>query len=110
MVNVTVNLTNTGSRTGKEVVQLYVSFPDGIIDRDESGNITSPIDFPVRVLRNFDKVELNAAESRMVEMTLTRKDLSYWSTIRENWVMPVTGRFVIWVGRSSRDLPLRGEF
>jgi beta-glucosidase len=110
IVNVTVNLTNTGSRTGKEVVQLYVSFPDGIIDRDESGNITSPIDFPVRVLRNFDKVELNATESRMVEMTLTRKDLSYWSTIRENWVMPVTGRFVIWVGRSSRDLPLRGEF
>jgi beta-glucosidase len=110
-VRVNATVTNTGSRTGKEVVQVYVSFPEGVVDR--GGNETSAgdiIDFPVRVLRNFQKVELQPGESVNVSMSLTRKDLSFWSTRRQNWVMPVEGRFKIWLGRSSRDLPLVGDF
>lgn len=107
-VVVTANVTNTGNRTGQEVVQLYVSFPDNVEDRDEK--FREEIEFPVRVLRAFDKVELGPGQTEKVEFSLTRKDLSFWSTRRQNWVMPVEGEFKIHVGRSSRDLPLQGEY
>ncbi|EFW18971.1 hypothetical protein D8B26_007165 [Coccidioides posadasii str. Silveira] len=124
-VNVSVVLANTGPRTGKEVVQVYVSFPENVTDSqpladgeksNSTGNHTEPynplvtIEFPVRVLRNFEKVELASGEWTTVNMSLTRKDLSYWSTRQQNWVMPTAGAFKIWVGRSSRDLPLVGKF
>ena len=105
-LEVSVRVTNTGSRTGKEVVQLYVSFPEDIHD-PISGEA---VDFPVRVLRNFDKVELPPGKSTVVKMELTRKDLSYWSIWQQNWVMPTSGQFKIYVGRSSRDLPLMGVY
>ena len=103
---VNVTLTNTGNRTGKQVVQLYLSFPDNVIEPSTG----EKIDFPVRVLRAFEKVELRAGESRVVSLGLTRKDLSFWSVVRQNWVLPTEGRFVVWVGASSRDLPCRVEF
>ncbi|KAI9737896.1 MAG: hypothetical protein M1834_009266 [Cirrosporium novae-zelandiae] len=103
--NVSVTLTNIGARSGKEVVQCYVSFPEGVID-DSTGET---IDFPVRVLRGFEKVELAAGESKEVTLQLTRKDLSYWSVGYGNWIMPL-GEFSLSVGRSSRDLPLTTTF
>lgn len=109
-VNVTVNVKNTGSRTGKEVVQLYVSFPDDVADTLDDEETGDAVDFPMRVLRGFQKVKLRPRNSATVEMSLTRKDLSYWSTKRQNWMMPVQGKFKIWVGRSSRNLQLWGEF
>lgn len=104
---VNVQIKNNGNRTGREVIQVYVSFPP-VSEWDEDGE--HPIDFPVRVLRNFTKVELQSGELQNVELTLTRKDLSYWSTKYQNWIMPTNGTFKIWVGRSSRDLPLVGEY
>ncbi len=106
LVNCTV--TNTGQRTGKHVVQLYLSFPSNVKERETA----EPIDFPVRVLRGFEKVELKAGESQTVSLALTRKDLSYWSVVQQNWVMPSDGegKFGVWVGSSSRDLTLTGEF
>jgi beta-glucosidase len=115
-VQTTVDVTNTGDRAGQAVVQVYVSFPDDVIDRDEDEEdeedegYEDRIEFPIRMLRNFTKVDLEPGESTNVELSLTRKDLSYWSVRKQNWVMPVDGRFQIWVGRSSRDLPLVGEY
>ena len=109
MATVRVQLTNTGNRTGKEVVQLYVSFPE-VAERHGLGLKKTKLDFPPRVLRNFTKVELQPGEQRNVEMELSRKDLSYWSIWKQNWVMPTSGKFKIWVGRSSRDLSLMGRF
>ena len=60
------------------------------------------------MLRNFEKVELQPGQKIVVELNLTRKDLSYWSVVQQNWVMPTEGEFRISVGRSSRDLPLEG--
>ncbi|PGH07436.1 beta-glucosidase [Blastomyces parvus] len=134
MVNVTVS--NTGTRVGKEVVQVYVSFPENVLDEpildnnsssssSSSSNSTSPnnstmpnptnnstrtVDFPPRVLRNFHKVEVQPGQNATVSLSLTRKDLSYWSAVNQNWVMPVGGKFRVWVGRSSRDLPLMAEY
>lgn len=110
-IQVQVQVKNTGVRPGKEVVQAYVSFPDNVVERPHRLSWHKDrIEFPVRVLRNFSKVEVQPGEAQSVEMTLSRKDLSYWSVRKQNWVMPQEGKIGVWVGRSSRDLKLVGEY
>ena len=96
-VQVDLRIKNTGTRAGKDVVQVYVSLPQDV--KDAHGAI---IDMPVRSLRNFTKIELKSGEEKPVNLTLTRKDLSYWDVVEQNWIMP-EGKFEIAVGRSSRD-------
>ncbi|TVY20861.1 putative beta-glucosidase E [Lachnellula arida] len=98
-----VDVKNTGSLAGKEVVQLYVSFPDV---QGEAKNV----DFPVNVLRGFEKPYLQSDETQTVKFNLTRRDLSYWDVTRQNWVMPDKGSITIKVGASSRDLKLTGSY
>jgi beta-glucosidase len=94
-VRVTVDVTNSGDVAGKAVAQLYLSYPEGAEEAEGT-------DFPVRVLRGFEKVELAPGETKEVEFELTRRDLSYWDTRRQNWVM-LEGKYRIAVGGSSRD-------
>jgi beta-glucosidase len=98
-----VDIKNTGSRPGKEVVQLYISF------NDVSGE-AAHIDFPIRVLRGFEKVDLETDETKTVDFNITRRDLSYWDVVKQNWVMPTEGTITIAVGASSRDLRLTGWY
>lgn len=107
---VEVTLTNVGRVSGKEVVQLYVSFPDNDpIDPLQKFSSNGPfVDFPIKVLRGFEKIELGPRGHTKVKFLLTRKDLSYWSVVYQNWVMPTQGKFVFSVGTSSRNLPLKG--
>lgn len=109
---VEVTVTNTGQRSGKEVVQLYVSFPSNVHVGDIEGTARPGIykDFPLKVLRGFEKIELAPGESQKVTIQLTRKDLSYWSVVHQNWVMPTRGSFRLSVGSSSRNLPLYGLY
>ncbi|MCU1370854.1 MAG: glycoside hydrolase family 3 domain protein [Ilumatobacteraceae bacterium] len=92
-VAVTLRVTNTGLVAGKEVVQLYVGAPDASVTR------------PVRELKDFAKVALGPGESVGVSFTLDERDLSYWSTRTDGWVLE-PGTFEIAVGASSRDLRL----
>ena len=103
-VNVTVK--NSADRRGSQVVQVYLSFPSDVTDESTGQRI----EFPVRVLRGFEKIEVDAGREVEVEIRLNRRDLSYWSVGRENWVMPVEGQFGVAVGRSSRDLVLQGKW
>ncbi|KAL9105027.1 MAG: hypothetical protein Q9163_000124 [Psora crenata] len=96
-VLVSVDVQNTGNRRGKQVVQVYVSFPRDVVDETTG----QKIEFPVRVLRAFEKIELDKGETTTVEVKLNRKALSYWSVGRQNWVMPMEGEFLISVGTSS---------
>lgn len=105
-VEVSFDIHNTGPRTGKSVAQLYVSFPEDVYDKVGGDKI----EFPVRVLRGFAKIELPPNETERVTLRLHRKDLSYWSVRQQNWVMPTNGNFGIHVGKSSRDLVLEGVF
>lgn len=105
-LSVSVDVTNTGPRKGKQVVQVYVSLPADTVDQSTG----QTIDFPVKVLRGFDKIELDKGEKRTVEVQLTRRDLSYWSVGWQNWVVPMEGKVRVWVGGSSRDLPVWGEW
>lgn len=114
MARVEVTLKNTGSVTGAEVAQLYLSYPGskGMSEEEAmlgEGYDQDATDFPMRVLRGFEKVSIEAGKTTKVGFNLTRRDLSYWDTIAQNWRMPMEGKFKIRVGRSSRDLPLESE-
>jgi beta-glucosidase len=97
-VIVTVTVKNTGAVGAKAVPQLYLSYPD------------SSVDFPVRVLRGFEKVFIKPGETKKVEFEVTRRDLSYWDVERQNWVMIVDGEYTLAVGESSRDLKVQGTW
>ena len=60
---------------------------------------------PVRELKAFAKVALDPGESQRVDLVLTERDLSYWSTRAGDWVLE-PGTFEVAVGASSRDLRL----
>jgi beta-glucosidase len=103
LLEVRVTLTNTGNRAGKRAVQLYVSLPAGYTD-PETGEVFR--NTPVRVLRQWEKAEVGAhGATEEVVLVLTRKDLSLWSVVRQNWVVP-QGEIKVDVGFSSRDLPI----
>ncbi|KAI0537386.1 glycoside hydrolase family 3 protein [Xylaria digitata] len=93
VVNAAVEVTNTGNITGLAVAQLYVSFPQD----------TTPKGTPVKVLRGFNKVALDAGETRLVHFELLRRDLSFWDSDGTEWVIP-KGNFTFLAGFSSRDL------
>ena len=84
---------NTGHRRGKEVVQLYVDDPEATVAR------------PPRELKGFVKVDLEPGTTERVEFRLTARDLSYWSTTEQRWLVEA-GVFEISIGASSRDLRL----
>jgi len=98
-VTVSADVVNTGSVRGKAVPQLYLSYPQ-----------VRGVDFPVRVLRGFEKVELDKGEGTTVEFDLTRRDLSYWDVEAQNWRMVAEGEYEFRVGWSSRDLPVGGRW
>lgn len=98
VVVVKTSVSNTGNRTAHAVPQLYLSFPD-----------SAPDGTPVKVLRGFEKVSVEAGASADVEFRLQRRDLSYWDTDDQAWVIP-PGEFVFLVGFSSRDLPVEKTF
>ncbi|AIQ16742.1 glycosyl hydrolase family 3 [Paenibacillus sp. FSL H7-0357] len=92
-VQVTVNVKNTGSRTGKEVVQLYVS--------DEESSVIRPL----QELKGFQKLELQPGEQREVSFTLNKRAFAYYNVKLADWHVE-SGTFNIAVGSSSRDIRL----
>lgn len=90
---VTTTVTNTGTRAGRAVPQLYVSFPAA----------TTPAGSPPKVLRGFKKVLIKKGRMAEVQFQLTRRDMSYWDIDKKKWVIP-KGEFKISLGFSSRDL------
>ncbi|KUI55892.1 putative beta-glucosidase M [Cytospora mali] len=91
LATVTATVTNTGDIKGAEVAQLYVGIAGG----------------PVRQLRGFEKPVLEAGASATVSFPLTRRDLSTWDVVAQKWLLQ-KGSYPVYVGSSSRDLPLTG--
>ena len=87
---VTVDVTNTGSRRGDEVVQLYI--------RDEVSSVTRP----VKELRGFRRVALDPGQTKTVEFSLGPNELSFLNRDMHRVVEP--GSFKIMVGGNSVDL------
>lgn len=88
-LTVTVTVTNTGGRSGEEVVQLYI--------RDHAASIVRP----VKELRGFEKINLNPGESKTIKFTLAANELSYFNA--EGKLILEPGKFSVFVGGNSRD-------
>ncbi|MBB3112428.1 beta-glucosidase [Paenibacillus phyllosphaerae] len=93
-VAVSLRLTNTGTRPGKEVVQLYIHDEDCKWVR------------PEKELKAFAKVELQPGESKDIRFVLEERDFAYYNTKYNKWVAE-TGYFQLVIGSSSRDIRIR---
>ena len=90
---VTLTVTNTGSRAGAEIVQLYVAKPDSAIFR------------PVQELKGFAKVRLEAGESKTIDIPLDDKAFRYWNVKTDGWEVE-GGTYALRVGASAADIRL----
>jgi beta-glucosidase len=88
---VTVDITNTGSREGKEVVQFYV------------GDVKCSVDRPTKELKGFQKVSLQPGETKTVSYTIAKEDLQFFDEATHQWKAE-PGKFKIYVGASSADI------
>lgn len=96
-LTVTVPVTNTGSREGSEVVQLYVS------------DLKSSLPRPVKELKGFRKVKLAPGETANVSFTIDKEALSFYDPAQHDWVAE-PGKFQVLVGSASDDVRAKAMF
>jgi beta-glucosidase len=89
-LTVSVPVTNAGKYSGEEVVQLYISDPAASVAR------------PVKELKGFQKIRLEAGEKKTVEFTVTTNDLKFFnSDLVYDWE---PGEFIVHIGTNSKDV------
>ena len=96
VLNVTVDVKNTGTLTGDEVVQLYIH------------DVYASVSRPVKELKGFSRVTIEPGQIRTVSFKLTNKELSLWDINMKFVVEP--GDFEIMIGSSSNDIRAKGKF
>lgn len=98
-INIPVRLTvrNTGEKAGAEVVQLYLH------------DVQASVPRPVKALKGFYKVFLQAGESKDITLNLTERDLAFWDVNTKAW-RAEPGEFRVLVGTSSADIKLSETF
>lgn len=94
-LTLTVQVTNTGERAGKEVVQLYVA-----------PKMKCRVARPGKELKGFEKVELMPGETKEIAFQLTDRSFAYYDTTISDWFVE-SGAYEIQLGTSSRDIHLR---
>jgi beta-glucosidase len=95
-VTVTFDVTNTGSRKGAEVAQVYLSPDNAKVER------------PERELKGFERVLLEPGETKHLSVTLDARAFAYWSTEGKRWTVE-PGKFTVHVGDSVASTPLTGS-
>ena len=95
-ITVSVDVTNTGTMAGDEVVQLYVSYPP-----------TTGVARPIKQLQGFQRITLAPQASQTVTMTLTSAQLAYWNTTTSAYTVQ-PGTVQLLVGSSSVDVRAQG--
>src|SRR5262249_29093264 len=93
---VSFDVTNSGTREGADVAQVYVSDDHSAVER------------PAKELKGFVKIKLKAGEKRRVEVTLDQRDLSYYDVNSKGWGA-TPGQFAVLVGSSSENIQLQGS-
>jgi len=88
-VKVSIDVKNTGSRYGDEIVELYI--------RDEVSSVTRPI----KELKDFKRVSLKAGEMKQLTFTITPEKLKFYNMAMQEMIEP--GDFAIMVGASSQQ-------
>ena len=95
-LSIQVDVTNTSTRAGQEIVQIYVRDPVSSVHR------------PNKELKNFSKVSLEPGETKTVTITLAREAFAYWDDLKHAWVAEA-GEFEVLVGSSSTDIRARAS-
>lgn len=98
LYTVTFTIANTGNIDGSEVAQLYLNFPEEAAE-------------PPKVLRGFERVHLEAGQSKTVILPLTQRDISYWNVVNQNWIVAL-GKYAVYISTSANnaDIKLQGSF
>ncbi len=96
VLEVSFTLKNAGRKKGSEIAQLYVQDVECSVPR------------PVKELKKFEKVVLDAGQSKTVLLILDNKDFSFWNPETKGWFVE-RGKFILYIGSSSRDIRLKKE-
>ena len=96
-ITVSVPVTNTGRRAGKEVVQLYIA------------DLKSSADRPAKELKGFEKVSLEPGETKTVSFQITASELSFFSPALRRWTAE-PGMFRACICASETDVRATAEF
>jgi len=88
---VSVKVKNTGKRSGAEVVQLYIS------------DLKSSLPRPIKELKGFKKILLNAGEEQVVSFTIDKEALQFFDDSKHEWITE-PGKFEALIGASSTDI------
>jgi beta-glucosidase len=91
---VCVNVENTGSFDGADVIQLYV--------RD----IESSVNRPLKELKEFKKIYVKKGEKKTIEFNLTKSAFAFWDSVSKDWKVE-SGEFEILIGKSSENIVLK---
>lgn len=91
VIEVSVEVKNTGKTDGKEVVQLYTSKPDSKITR------------AAQELKGFKKTDVKAGNSNTVTIKVPVKELAYYDVAAKKWTVE-PGKYTLKIGTSSRDI------
>jgi beta-glucosidase len=97
VVSVKCTIQNVGSRAGAEVAQLYV------------GDVEASVERPVKELKGFARVELAPGEKKTVTFPVDEAALSFYDAATHGWKAE-PGLFKVFIGSSSRDIRLEGQF
>ena len=89
-ITISIEVKNTGTMTGKEVVQLYIRDLEGSANR------------PVKELKNFQKISLKPGEAKTISFKITEDDLKFYNSALKFVAEP--GDFNVFVGGNSRDV------
>ncbi len=93
---VKARITNTGTREGAEIVQLYIGYPAAAAE-------------PPKQLKGFEKIRLKPGEGKIVTMKLGKNSLAVWDVECHGW-KAYPGVYSVMLGSSSRDIRLQGSF
>ena len=96
-ITINIPVKNTGKRAGKEVVQLYIGAEKPSFVR------------PLKELKHFQKIELQAGEEKTVTFTISIDDLMFFDDINHKWTAE-KGKFKAYIGTSSADIKSTIEF
>jgi beta-glucosidase len=91
MLNLKVDVKNTGEREGMEIVQVYVKDTIASVER------------PIKELKDFQKISLAPGEQRTINFTLNQRDFAFWDVDTNSWMVE-PGEFEILIGSASNNI------
>lgn len=97
-INVRVTVHNTGETNGDEIVQIYVGFPGKIIDR------------PQKLLRGFERINLEPSEHKTLDFHINYQDLKFWCPDNRDWIIERGKHQIFAGGTSDNDYLISSDF